>query len=525
MLRWLGLLLSCAFLSAAPPTLAAGRVVGRLTVTDGKVYLQTKGGKPLIVPESMEVYEGDIFTTPVKVTGFFLVGKDRVEMTPLTRYRIGSDGVYVPDGPRRFRKISTVEPVAQATVVRPLPAGVGLVAKVRVILGSVFQRAAAWPQELPVTTAVSLNQEDELRLEPGAVAQVFFVQGGWIYLRGPSLVTLHRAYISVASGEGYASGVGPRHLILGPYRIDPGPHLFTFRTVREGLEVCALGGIITVSQPDAPTTYVAPGRAALLARGAAPSFHGIDIKKEIRRREAWLQQPATEARKPQEPDPNDFGNSRAKKRLQEKADVPRKLPKKTEPEKDEAEEGAQLSLTLRDRVKAMESPRNRWFFIRKRDEAEKRKARDEYYSQLNKSKAKDLDEVQSLRLFRLDRAYKYSLNQLGDFQLDRQLSFEERLYVVPQERDRGIRAERERLFGEPLFLTTRRLSNVFNTDQQQTFAQVTDLRLQLTQLQQTNAPQDQIDAIIHQQQDLLTRIDLAGDAIKEEIRVQVQPYR
>src|SRR5579862_91302 len=51
---------------------AAGTVVGRLVVTDGKVYLQTKSGKPLVVPDQMVIYEGDIFTTPVKVSGYFL---------------------------------------------------------------------------------------------------------------------------------------------------------------------------------------------------------------------------------------------------------------------------------------------------------------------------------------------------------------------------------------------------------------------------------------------------------------------
>jgi hypothetical protein len=524
-IRWISLFFACALLGAGVAA-AAGRVVGRLVVSDGRVYLQAKGGKPIVVPQSMEVYQGDIFTTPVKVSGYFQVGSDRVPLAPLTRYRIGADGVYVPDGRRHFTKVTSPQAAAETPMtVQPIPQGVGLVAKVRVILGNAFQRTAVWPQELPITTAVSLNQEDELRLEPGAVVQIFFVQGGWIYMRGPALLTLHREYVSIAAGEGYARGVAPRHLTLGPYRIDPGPHLFTFKTVREGLEVGALGGIITVSQPDAPLTYVAPGRCALLARGAANRIVGIDIRKEIRRHEAWLAQPDPDQKKSREPDPNDLATSSTKNKLKEKADVPRKIPKTTAPEKDEAPDGAQLALTLRDRMKGMESPRNRWYYIRKRDVEEKKKARDDYYNEIAKKKSKVLDEAQALRMYRLDRAWQYSRDQMGDFQRDRELTFEERLYVARSERDRQIRAERERLFGEPLFITTRRLSNVYNTDLQQTFAQVTDLRLQLTQLQQTNGPAEQIDAIIAQQQSLLTSIDLAGDALKEEIRVQVEPYR
>ncbi|MBI4860351.1 MAG: hypothetical protein HY815_08825, partial [Candidatus Riflebacteria bacterium] len=474
----------------APAPSPARIPAARIVVTSGLVFLNAKSGKPIVIPDKFDLCEGDVITTPSKIAGQIVLLKGgSLPLAPLRRYRIGREAIQEPSGTKGWKTIPMASPEAPVRVDgpdRPPPKG-GLIAKVRAVSGPVFLRAEAWPQEIAVTRAASMSIGDDLRVGKGARAQLFLTTGGWIYLLGPALVTLLPDSIQVDSGEGMAKALGDRTMVAGPYRLDAGPNAFTFRTTHGGLEVAAIGGIVAVVEKGAGSQHLAPGRRGTFRTGGPPRIVGIDIRREAARYESLFDGSSPAPAPQQGADRTDeVVADRKKERRDEKRSRARTdgSARPDGPSEPRIEARFAPTLGLRDRVKGLDSPRSRYFYCLKLEEREARAQADAVEKQF---KDRTPDEIQALRLYKVTREALRASQSLNDFRHSKELGFEERLLLKPQDRDREIRSERERLFGEPLFLLTRRLLPTVAADRTRARAQADQFTFQIGIAQQLGA--------------------------------------
>jgi hypothetical protein len=528
---------------SVPPPPGGQPPLARVVVTRGQVSLQGASGRSIPVPGKLNLRDGDVLTTSAKVEGRIVQASGAIPLAPLMRYLVRPDGIYGPAGAKGWKKIP--RSIDEAPHVRAAGGGGagpgGLLAKVRVLAGQGFQRAAAWPQELPIPRSVSLSAGDDVRLDREGLAQVQFVSGGWIYLKGPALATFHADSVDIDSGDGLVKALG-RAMALGPFRIDAGASTFSFRTVfPDALEVTALGGILKVRHEERSPTYLAPGRRALLAAGAHDvRITGVDIRAEIKAYEERFNPrgPKVAAAPERKDDPNRVLDAPARKADRRPGGSPdratgeprRRAAGPKEPRV--ADPRAVVLLPLRDRLRALDGPRSRYFYILKRDRqraaADAATYRDDLRRELaapGNHAARGPDEVQALRQFKLDRAHARAAGDIDDFRNSRELAFEARLGLRAPEKDRAIRAERERLFGEPLFLVTRRLLPAAEASRAQAIRDAEALSRQILILEQTGGSAAAIQDLARRRQDILTAADKESDALEEEIRIQAEPYR
>jgi len=419
----------------------------------------------------------------------------------------------------------------------PIDTAGELVAKARVVSGQAFRRARGWPQEIGIGRGVSLLAGDGLRVAQEARVQVQFTSGGWLDLIGPALATFFPDGWAIDAGEGMAKGVGPRAVRFGPYRVDPGDNLFTFRTEPEGLMVAALGGIVAVAIEGGPRVHVAPGRRVRLRRGAKALLERVDIRKEALHYESLFKLRALPPQgvgvdpRGRSPTGNESDRSRNPARSEREIRRQERDSKKREAAEGPAHpagrtgivgEDGLVQLSLRDRLKGLDSPRSRYFFVKKRLEQEARCERDTTHKELDRDAP---DEASSLILFKRDKAARFASQELNDFRHARELSFEERLSLSGSDRDQAVRAERERLFGQPLFLFTARLKPLVEADRARAIEKADLLTLQINILKQTGGSSGAIADLIQKRQQVLTDADRESDALKEQIRLQIEPYR
>jgi hypothetical protein len=520
------LLLACVPVPvrAASTRLDQGDVVARIVVEQGDVYLQTKSGRPIVVPGHLSLREGDVLTTPAKVQGRFeLVRGGTVALAPLKRYRIGSRGLEEPDG-------KGWQPLGRSDAGQVIPQGEttgGLIAKVRLIGGQAFHRPRGWPQEVPAKGALSMAAGDELRLADGGFAQVQMVEGGWLFLAGPALAAFGQDSIQMESGSALAKALGGATISLGPYRIHGGARVFSLATSPGALTVNALTGVLTVEVEGGKPVYLAPGRGAQLSVGRAAIVRPIAIRPEVQRWEAMFNPSGPRVAIAPEPPPP---SEKTKARMQEPPGLKKKNPDGEGPERrsgppdPRVEEPKPVAvLPLRDRIHAMESRRSRAFYVKKRQEREAEVNAQTFKDQVGKTK--DPDEVSAFRLFKLHRAQIAARQELDDFRHDRQMSFQERPYREQPEKDFREREERERLFGEPLFLETRRLLLFASANRQNLIGGANALTRDILIARTVGASDATIAGLETKRQDLLTLADRQTDGMRELIRISMEPYR
>lgn len=538
----LAALFACAA-HAQGPRAEQGKVIAKIVVEEGQVLLQTKTAA-IPIPGQLGLREGDVVTTSEKIRGRFeLPGGKNLLLGRLRRYRVGRDGIQEPAGEGGWRYITQAAPVAPA---RPLPGGVelpgfgpggspgpgpdgsGLIAKARVTGGKAYHRPNGWPQEVPALPALSLAAGDELRLDQSALAQIQLVGGGWLFLAGPALIALEEESLRVDAGAGMAKALGARTVILGPYRIHAGARVFSFETNPGELTVSALTGVLTVLVAGGKPVYLAPGRTGLLTAGKPAKITPIAIKPEIARWEDGFNRPG-----PRIPAKVETGPEKAAKKRKEYAPIPGLKTRNPDGEGPERRSGPPdprveeprpiAELPLRDRIKALDGPRNRWFYAKKRDERETAVQLKTFEEQVGKVETPD--EVTAFRLFKLDRQARRARSDLNNFRQSRELSFNERPYRVNQDRDRAVRGERERLFALPLFLETRRLLPFVEGNRARLIAGADAVTRDILIARETGQPESRIAALTQARFDLINEADRETDGLKELIRLSMEPYR
>jgi len=514
---------------AAPPAMPAattrldqGDVVARIVVEQGNVFLQTRSGKPIVVPGHLSLRPGDVLTTPEKVVGHFeLVSGGTVPLAPLHRYRVGERGIEEPVGAAwqlmsHAREVRALEPAGDGST--------GLIAKVRLVAGQAFHRPRGWPTEVGARGSLSLAAGDELRLVDGGLAQVQMVDGGWLYLAGPALAAFDRDSITVESGSALAKALGAASVTLGPYRIHGGARVFSFATGPNALTVAALTGVLTVEVEGGRPTYLAPGRRATLIVGRAAAVSPIAIRPEV---QAWEEmfhhpggpRPAHLAAKKEEPAARKEPPPDLKKR-NPLGEGPERRSGPPDPRVEEPHPVAVLP--LRDRIHAMESFESRKFYIKKRQEKEATVEYKTYQDQVAKSAG---DEVEAFRLFKLHRTQLAARQELDDYRHGRELTFEERLYTESDQKDQRERDERERLFGQPLFLDSRRLLTFAEANRQNLINGANAVTRDIEIANATGASAATISNLQVERQNLLTLADQQTDGMKELLRLALEPYR
>ena len=500
-----------------------GAVVARIVVTKGDVYLQTRSGRPIVVPGQLSLREGDVLTTPEAVAGTFeLAGGSAVPLAPLARYRIGAHGIQEPGARGGWQPLaSRASPVAEAGASTG-----GLIAKVRLCAGAAFHRPRGWPQEVRATGALSLSAGDELRLAPDGLAQVQLVGGGWLYLAGPALAEFEPEVVRLESGSGLAKALGHAALIAGPYRIHGGARVFSIETAPHKLLVSALTGVLTVEVDGAKPVYLAPGRSACLVEGGRVRLSPIAIREEVR---AWESRfhaggPPVAAR-PRTlndvlEDPTTRGEAKGLKTKNPGGAGP---PRRSGPPDPRVEEPKAIAvLPLRDRIHALESRTSREFYVRKRTEKETTAALKTFDDQ---AKGAEMDEVVAFRQFKLHRAQLAARMDLDEFVNGRELSFNERPFKQAQAKDALERQERERLFGQPLFMDTRRLLPVVAANRKNLIDGANALTRDILIARDTGQSAAAIAGLAAKRQDLLTLADQQTDGFKELVRISMEPYR
>lgn len=523
-----GLVLALGLVPAAARAQARaeqGRVIARVVVSQGDVYLQTRAGRPIVVPGQLSLREGDVLTTPERVAGRFdLTSGGSVPLAPLRRYRMGPHGIQEPGLRGGWQPLaSALSPVA-------VDAGTSsgrLIAKVRLLGGGAFHRPRGWPQEVPGAGALSLAAGDELRLVAGGLAQVQMVDGGWLYLAGPALAAFDSDTIRLSAGSGLAKALGRISLVAGPYRIHGGARVFSLETAPNQLLVSALTGVLTVEVAGGKPVYLAPARSACLVAGGTPVIRPIAIRSEVLAWEARFKPggPALAARPRTANDildeePRPAPKPEGLKTRNPDGEGPER---RSGPPDPRVEDPRPLALLpLRDRVHALESRTSREFYVRKRTD---REAASELATFSEQVKGVEPDEVISFRLFKLGRARAAARRDLDDFRTGRELSFNERPYKQHQAKDARVRQERERLFGQPLFLDTRRLVTVAATNRQNLIAGADALTRDILVARESGQPDDAIARLAGKRQNLLTLADQQTDGVKELIRVSLEPYR
>jgi hypothetical protein len=81
------------------------------------------------------------------------------------------------------------------------------------------------------------------------------------------------------------------------------------------------------------------------------------------------------------------------------------------------------------------------------------------------------------------------------------------------------------LFGQPLFLLTARLKPGVEADRARAIATADGLTLQINILKQTGGSSREIADLTLRRQKVLDEADREADALKEQIRIQTEPYR
>lgn len=500
-----------------------GRVVARVVVTQGDVYLQTRSGRPIVVPGQLSLREGDVLTTPEHVAGRFeMTGGGSIALAPLKRYRVGAHGIQEPGSRGGW------QPLASRPSPIEMPAGAGgggLIAKARLVRGDAYHRPRGWPQEVPAHGAVSLSAGDELRLAPGGLAQVQLSEGGWLYMAGPALALFDHETIRLEAGAAMAKALGRTSLFAGPWQIHGGARVFSVETAPRRLLVSALTGVLTVTSANAKPTYLAPGRSACLVEGGKAILQPIAIRTEVLAWESRFRSGGPVAARPRSL--NDFLDEPVEKPKPE--GLKKKNPqgegpqRRSGPPDPRVEDPKPLAvLPLRDRIHALESRASREFYVKKRTDKERLAELKTFDEQ---AKGAQLDEVVAFRRFKLHRAQMAAHRDLDDFRTSRELSFNERPYKQQQIKDARVRQERERLFGQPLFMDTRRLLPVAAGNRNELIAGANALTRDILIARTTGAPDATIAGLVDKRQDLLTLADQQTDGMKELIRISMEPYR
>lgn len=499
-----------------------GRVVARVVVSQGDVYLQTRSGRPIIVPGQLGLREGDVITTPENVQGRFeMSGGGSIALSPLKRYRIGAHGIQEPGARGGWQPLAS----------RPSPiempdgaGGGGLIAKARLFAGDVYHRPRGWPQEVAAHGSVSLSAGDELRLAPGGLAQVQLTEGGWLYLAGPALAVFEHETIRLEAGAAMAKGLGRASLLAGPWRIHGGARVFSVETAPKRLLVSALTGVLTVAGGAKPT-YLAPGRSACLVEGGKAILKPIAIRDEVLAWESRFRPGSKVATKPRTlndilDDPVERPKPEGLKKKNPLGEGPERRSGPPDPRVEDPKPLAVLP--LRDRIHALESRASREFYVKKRTDKERVAELKTFDEQ---AEGAQLDEVVAFRRFKLHRAQMAAHRDLDDFRTSRELSFNERPYKQQQLKDALVRQERERLFGQPLFMDTRRLLPVVAGNRNELIQGATALTRDILIARTTGAPDATIAGLVDKRQDLLTLADQQSDGMKELIRISMEPYR
>lgn len=503
-----------------------GKVVARVVVTAGDVYLQTKTGRPIVVPGQLSLREGDVLTTPEVVTGRFeMTSGGTIALRPLARYRISAHGIQEPGSRGGWQPLaSRPSPVATD----PQGSSGGLLAKVKLVRGGAFHRPRGWPQEVPALGNISLASGDELRLAPGALAQVQMVDGGWLYLEGPALASFERDIVRLEAGAGMAKALGHTALLAGPFRIHGGARVFSVATAPQRLLVNALTGVLTVEVDGGKPVYLAPGRSAVLYENGKKVITPIAIRTEVQAWESRFRQGGPRvATRPRTA--NDILDDPVEKEKPKPAGLKTKNPDGDGPQRRSGPPDPRVEaprpiavLPLRDRIHALESRTSREFYVRKRSDKEAAAAARTFQEEV---KGVQVDEVIAFRLFKLHRAQMAAHRELDDFRMSRELSFNERPYKLQQAKDQLVRQERERLFGQPLFMDTRRLLPVVATNRNNLLDGAEAITRDILIARVTGQSDAVIAGLAEKRQDLLSLADQQSDGFKELNRISIEPYR
>jgi len=485
---------------------------------------------------------GDLVTTSPKAHGRFeLPGRGVARVDGLGRYKVGVDGIdrllpgskaspllFLESSREPFRKGSGLDSAdLEDSILGSPPGGVragkvqrhqrhgspksmevprGIGAQIQVIEGRVHLNRDEWPAPFPVHEAASLDQVGRIDAARDAVVQVAFLAGGWVRLIGPARLALDAGVVALEQGEMLIKDLAGRRIRIGPYTIDPGDYLVSFK-IGKTIRIKSLEGLIPIRGERGRQMFLAPGREVIFDTiHAEGKTQTTDIRQTLM---AWNHL---------------FTEALNRRQIERNAEKDRSRDRDAEmdetPLTPEVEPRRHHRLSLRERVHAVGHFENQWFLNRKREYERAQR----HVAFLNEARRRDPDSsVKAFELYKARSRLRLAHQSLTELKRDhtlvrKGLEFEE---------DEGRRVnrvtERERLFGQPFKMQTRRSILALGRISEQTGQAVDGLTNQIDALQHGGTGSEDIATLEARRQSFLDSLQRVIDQTDAALRTDSTP--